>query len=127
LTTDGSGLGVGVLGSGRSGFAAATYGNSSSGGFAGRPDRGLVQLHRSAAQQCSPGGDMAARRGDDLGSSTGGLQLLPRLLRLLPLFSSLWIAAHQKDPHGRRRSHREEGLGATCRGAPRVWRCGSGR
>jgi hypothetical protein len=37
LTTDGSGLGVGVLGSGRSGFAAATRGVASSGGLpAGR-------------------------------------------------------------------------------------------
>jgi hypothetical protein len=61
LTTDGSGLGVGVPGSGRSGFAAATHRNSSSGGLACRPDSGVVvlrrsdglQLHRPAAQQCS--------------------------------------------------------------------------
>jgi hypothetical protein len=61
LTTDGSSLGVGVPGSGRSGFAAAMHRNSSSSGLAGRPDSGVVvlrrgdglQLHRPAAQQCS--------------------------------------------------------------------------
>jgi hypothetical protein len=61
LTTDGSGLGVGVPGSGRSSFAAATHRNPSSGGLACRSDSGAVvlqrgdglQLHRLAAQQCS--------------------------------------------------------------------------
>jgi hypothetical protein len=61
LTTVGSGLGVGVPGSGCSGFAAATHRNPSSGGLACRPDSGVVvlrrgdglQLHRPAAQQCS--------------------------------------------------------------------------
>jgi hypothetical protein len=42
LTTDGSGLGVGVPGSGCSGFAAATHGTPSSGGLACRPDSGMV-------------------------------------------------------------------------------------
>jgi hypothetical protein len=54
-------LGVGVPGSGRSGFAAATHRNPSSGGLAYRPYSGVVvlrrgdglQLHRPAAQQCS--------------------------------------------------------------------------
>jgi hypothetical protein len=53
-------LGVGVPGSGRSGFATATHKNPSSGGLACRPDSGVVlrrgdglQLHRPAAQQCS--------------------------------------------------------------------------
>jgi hypothetical protein len=61
LTTDGSGLGVGVPSSGRSGFAAATHRNPSLGGLACRPDNGVVvlrrgdglQLHRPAAQQCN--------------------------------------------------------------------------
>jgi hypothetical protein len=53
-------LGVGVPGSGRSGFAKATHRNPSSGGLACRPDSGVVlrrgdglQLHRPAVQQCS--------------------------------------------------------------------------
>jgi hypothetical protein len=54
-------LGVGVPGSGCSGFAAAMHGTPSSGSLACRPDSGVVvqrrgdglQLHRSAAQQCS--------------------------------------------------------------------------
>jgi hypothetical protein len=61
LTTDGSGLGVGVPGLGCSGFAAATHGTPSSGCLACRPDSGVVfqrrgdglQLHRPAAQLCS--------------------------------------------------------------------------
>jgi hypothetical protein len=90
LTTDGSGLGVGVPGSGRSGFAADTHRNSSSGGLAGRPDSGVVvlrrgdglQLHRPAAQQCS--------------------SLSPQLL-LLPFSPSLLAVDRGKSPMGRRR------------------------
>jgi hypothetical protein len=41
----------------------------------------------SVASRCRPGGDAAIQQRGGLGSSTGGLQLLPRLLRLLPPFS----------------------------------------
>jgi hypothetical protein len=54
LTSDGSGLGVGVPGSGRSGFAAATHGTPSSGGLACRPDN-----------------DVGVQRRGDLGFSHG--------------------------------------------------------
>jgi hypothetical protein len=53
---------------------------------------------------------MAARRGGDLGSSTGGLQLLPRLLRLLPLSSSL-LAVDREEPQGAAARFREIRMG----------------
>jgi hypothetical protein len=53
---------------------------------------------------------MAARRGGNLGSSTGGLQLLLRLLCLLPLSSSL-LAVDREEPHGAAARFREIRMG----------------
>jgi hypothetical protein len=58
------------------------------------------------------------RHGGPAARSThhSGPQLLPRLQRLLPLFSSLWIAAQQKDLHGRRRRSTGRRIGAALKG-----------
>jgi hypothetical protein len=86
LTTDGSGLGVSVPGSGCFGFAAATHGTPSSGGLACRPDSGVV----------------VQRRGD-FGFSHGWPPVL-----LSPSFSfspsfPLFLRRTGRNPQGRRR------------------------
>jgi hypothetical protein len=68
----------------------------------------------------------ARRRGGGPGLPHPPL-LLPLLrLLLLPHFLSFlrWTG---RSPRGRRRSTGRDGWAATCRGAPRVWGCGSGR
>jgi hypothetical protein len=92
LTTDGSGLGVGVPGSDRSGFAAAKHRNSSSGGLAGRPDSGRL------AQRCD-GVELPQCGFPVLLAS--GFSFPPPILSSSPCFSFLFLPEKRhREGHG---------------------------
>jgi hypothetical protein len=116
LTTDGSGLGVGVLGSGRSGFAAATRGVASSGGLpAGRTATwgtsgamtapSCTRRRRSSAaplssfSSSSPPGPFFFSPNQQLGQGHGALLSALSTPSPFPSLSG-FAAQHEEKPHG---------------------------